>query len=112
MATKKSTTPFVGVDALKHADDERKNTPTAKYQSLMADEARKPVQLAYPRGTSNADPLKAVKAACNHDLDPQFVWRGKIDPARTVVHGYDPSWTNRAILDAMRHVDIPSRRPA
>ncbi|HRD95223.1 MAG TPA: site-specific DNA-methyltransferase [Rubrivivax sp.] len=77
MATKKSGTTFVGVDALKHADDKRKNIPTAEYQSLMADEARKPVQVTYPRSTSNADHLKAEKEARNHDLDPQLVWRGK-----------------------------------
>jgi adenine-specific DNA-methyltransferase len=77
MATKKSGTTFVGVDALKHADDKRKNIPTAEYQSLMADEARKPVQVSYPRSTSNADHLKAEKDARNHDLDPQLVWRGK-----------------------------------
>jgi adenine-specific DNA-methyltransferase len=77
MATKKSGTTFVGVDALKHADDKRKNIPTAEYQSLMADEARKPVQVTYPRSTSNADHLKAEKDARNHDLDPQLVWRGK-----------------------------------
>lgn len=77
MATKKSGTTFVGVDALKHADDKRKNIPTAEYQSLMADEARKPVQVSYPRSTSNADHLKAEKEARNHDLDPQLVWRGK-----------------------------------
>jgi len=77
MATKKSGTTFVGVDALKHADDKRKNIPTAEYQSLMADEARKPVQVTYSRSTSNADHLKAEKEARNHDLDPQLVWRGK-----------------------------------
>jgi adenine-specific DNA-methyltransferase len=77
MATKKSGTTFVGVDALKHADDKRKNIPTAEYQSLMADEARKPVQVTYPRSTSNADHLKAEKEARNQDLDPQLVWRGK-----------------------------------
>lgn len=77
MATKKSGTTFVGVDALKHADDKRKNIPTAEYQSLMADEARKPVQVTYPRSTSNADHLKAEKEARNRDLDPQLVWRGK-----------------------------------
>ncbi len=80
MATKKSKTigsTFVGVDALKHADDKRKNIPTAEYQSLMADEARKPVQVTYPRSTSNADHLKAEKEARNHDLDPQLVWSGK-----------------------------------
>ena len=77
MATKKSATNFVGVDAIKHADDKRKNIPTAEYQSLMADEARKPVQVTYPRSTSNADHLKTEKEARNHDLDPQLVWRGK-----------------------------------
>ena len=80
MATKKSQktgSTFVGVDALKHADDKRKNIPTAEYQSLMADEARKPVQVTYPRSTSNADHLKAEKEARNHDLDPQLIWRGK-----------------------------------
>jgi len=80
MATKKSPKTghtFVGVDALKHSDDKRKNIPTAEYQSLMADEARKPVQVSYPRSTSNADHLKAEKETRNHDLDPQLVWRGK-----------------------------------
>ena len=80
MATKKSKTTgstFVGVDALKHADDKRKNIPTAEYQSLMADEARKPVQVTYPRSTSNADHLKTEKETRNRDLDPQLVWRGK-----------------------------------
>ncbi len=77
MATKKSGTTFVGVDALKHSDDKRKNIPTAEYQSLMADEARKPVQVNYPRATSNADGLQAEKQHRNRDLDPQLVWRGK-----------------------------------
>jgi adenine-specific DNA-methyltransferase len=77
MATKKSGTPFVGVDALKHSDDKRKNIPTAEYQSLMADEARKPVQVSYARGTSNADGLQSEKQQRNRDIDPQLVWRGK-----------------------------------
>jgi adenine-specific DNA-methyltransferase len=79
MATKKSGTPFVGVDALKHSDDKRKNIPTAEYQSLMADEARKPVQVSYARGTSNADGLQSEKQQRNRDIDPQLVWRGKDD---------------------------------
>ena len=79
MATKKSGTTFVGVDALKHSDDKRKNIPTAEYQSLMADEARKPVQVSYARGTSNADGLQAEKQQRNRDIDPQLVWRGKDD---------------------------------
>lgn len=67
MATKKTAAPFVGVDALKHSDDKRRNIPNAEYQSLMADEARKPVQVSYPRGTSNADGLQAEKNQRNRD---------------------------------------------
>ena len=77
MATKKTAAPFIGVDVLKHANDKRRNIPTAEYQSLMADEARKPVQVSYPRGTSNADGLTSEKQQRNTDLDPQLVWRGK-----------------------------------
>jgi adenine-specific DNA-methyltransferase len=77
MATKKSGSTFVGVDTLKHSDDKRKNIPTAEYQSLMADEARKPVQVNYPRATSTSDGLRAEKEQRNRDLDPQLVWRGK-----------------------------------
>ncbi|MBL0296113.1 MAG: hypothetical protein IPQ21_02675 [Betaproteobacteria bacterium] len=80
MANRKTTAPppkFIAVDALRHADDKRRNIPTAEYQSLMADEARKPVQVSYPRGTSNTDGLQAEKQQRNTDLDPQLVWRGK-----------------------------------
>ena len=87
MATRKSAGTFVGVDALKHSDDKRRNIPTAEYQSLMADEARKPVQVSYPRDTSNADGLQAEKQQRNHDLDPQLVWRGKDEQ----------DWTDRTI---------------
>jgi adenine-specific DNA-methyltransferase len=77
MATKKTSTPFVGVDTLKHRGETRKNIPTAEYQSLMAEEAKKPVQVGYPRDTSNSDSLQAEKQKRNRDLDPQLVWRGK-----------------------------------
>ncbi|MCC7101440.1 MAG: hypothetical protein IT500_17810 [Rubrivivax sp.] len=80
MATKKTaagSARFIGVDAPEHADDKRRNIPTAEYQSLIADEAKQPVQVTYPRGTSNADHLQVEKEARNHDLDPQLVWRGK-----------------------------------
>ena len=53
---------FVGVETLKH-DDKRKNIPTAEYQSLLHDEEKAPIRLAYERR--------------NRDLDPQLVWRGK-----------------------------------
>lgn len=65
MASRKPTVPppakFIAVDALKHADDKRRNIPTAEYQSLMADEASKPVQVSCPRGNSNTDRLQAKK---------------------------------------------------
>jgi adenine-specific DNA-methyltransferase len=77
MATRKTAAPFAGVNALKQADDKRRNIPTGEYQSLMADDARKPVQVRYPRGTSNADGLQAEKPQRNTDFDPQLVWRGK-----------------------------------
>ena len=50
------------IAAITHADS-RKNIPTAEYQSVMKDEERHPVQVAYERR--------------NRDLDPQLVWRGK-----------------------------------
>ncbi len=53
---------FVGVEALKH-EDKRKNIPTAEYQSLLHEEEKSPIRLAYERR--------------NRDLDPQLVWRGK-----------------------------------
>lgn len=47
MATKKNAAPtvkFGGVDALKRPGDKRRNIPTAEYQSLMVDEAKRPVR--------------------------------------------------------------------
>ncbi len=50
------------VTTLKHAEDKRKNIPTAEFQSVLKVEEQKLVRLRYPRNT---------------DLDPQLVWRGK-----------------------------------
>ena len=50
------------IKAITH-EDSRKNIPTAEYQSVMKNEERHPVQVAYERR--------------NRDLDPQLVWRGK-----------------------------------
>lgn len=52
----------LSIEALKH-DAKRLNIPTAEFESLMRDEEKSPVQLAYERR--------------NRDLDPQLVWRGK-----------------------------------
>ena len=51
------------VKTLTHEAARRKNIPTAEYQSVMRDEEKSPVRLAYARR--------------NRDLDPQLVWRGK-----------------------------------
>jgi adenine-specific DNA-methyltransferase len=96
MATRKTSTPGtkapLQVETLKHADDKRKNIPTAEFQSVVQREHQKPVQIRYPRAGSEADqaapadaaqpqgapgPLAAERNARNRDLDPQLVWRGK-----------------------------------
>ncbi len=80
MATKKTSpaakaTPAgLTVETLNHADDTRKNIPTAEYQSVMKPEEQGPVPVKYPRRSGG---LGAEKAARNRDLDPQLVWRGK-----------------------------------
>ena len=53
------------VEVLTHEEASRKNIPTAEHESLMANDDRNSVRVAYER--------------CNRDLDPQLVWRGK-DP--------------------------------
>ncbi|MCW6036679.1 hypothetical protein K4A83_10450 [Spirulina subsalsa FACHB-351] len=37
------------VDTLKHEDATRKNIPTAEYQSVMAEDEKRPIQVAYER---------------------------------------------------------------
>ena len=50
------------VATLRH-EAKRKNLPTVEYESLMRQEEKSPIEVAYERR--------------NRDLDPQFVWRGK-----------------------------------
>jgi adenine-specific DNA-methyltransferase len=52
----------ISIEALKH-DATRINIPTAEFESLMREEDKSPIQVAYERR--------------NRDLDPQLVWRGK-----------------------------------
>jgi adenine-specific DNA-methyltransferase len=52
------------IATLRH-DAKRKNLPTVEYESLMRQEEKSPIEVAYERR--------------NRDLDPQFVWRGKDD---------------------------------
>ncbi len=58
MAKQKKT-----IVSIKHEESKRKNIPTAEFESVMRDEEKSPVQVAYERR--------------NRDLDPQLVWRGK-----------------------------------
>ncbi len=51
------------VEAIKHDEAKRRNIPTAEFQSVVEKSDKSAVQIAYERR--------------NHDLDPQFVWRGK-----------------------------------
>lgn len=52
----------IEVETLTH-DDTRKNIPTAEFESIMREQDKTPIQIAYERR--------------NRDLDPQLVWRGK-----------------------------------
>lgn len=63
MAKKSVDKKPISVEALKHNTATRKNIPTAEFESVMREEDKTPVQLAYKRR--------------NSDLDPQLVWRGK-----------------------------------
>ncbi|MDZ7699799.1 MAG: DNA methyltransferase [Deltaproteobacteria bacterium] len=53
------------VETLTHDEASRKNIPTAEYQSVMREDEKDPIRVAYERR--------------NRDLDPQLVWRGKAD---------------------------------
>jgi adenine-specific DNA-methyltransferase len=80
MATRKTTPKApkaeLQVETLKHADDTRKNIPTAEFQSVVQREHQQPVQVSYERGAPTG-PLQAERNDRNRDLDPQLVWRGK-----------------------------------
>ena len=52
----------LAVEAFTH-DETRKNIPTAEFQSVVEDDVKAAVRVAYERR--------------NRDLDPQLVWRGK-----------------------------------
>ncbi|MGF1547346.1 MAG: hypothetical protein ACFCUG_08470, partial [Thiotrichales bacterium] len=62
------------VETLTHQEAKRTNIPSAEHQSVMAEDERSPVEVAYPRGENGLDEEKANR---NRDLDPQLVWRGK-----------------------------------
>ena len=51
------------IETFTHDEASRTNIPTAEYQSVMGDDEKSPIRVAYERR--------------NRDLDPQLVWRGK-----------------------------------
>ena len=53
----------IEVDVLTHDKATRKNIPTAEFESVMREEDKSALRIAYERR--------------NRDLDPQLVWRGK-----------------------------------
>ena len=61
MATRRAKRKTVAT--FTHDESSRKNIPTAEYQTVMEEDDRSPIQVAYERR--------------NLDLDPQLVWRGK-----------------------------------
>ena len=61
MATRRAKRKTVAT--FTHDEESRKNIPTAEYQTVMEEDDRSPIQVAYQRR--------------NLDLDPQLVWRGK-----------------------------------
>ncbi|MCA6504744.1 MAG: site-specific DNA-methyltransferase, partial [Pseudanabaena sp. M090S1SP2A07QC] len=63
MPPRKSSNQSKKVEALKHEEAKRCNIPTAEHQSVMAEDEKSPIRIAYDRR--------------NRDLDPQLVWRGK-----------------------------------
>ena len=71
MARKKTSK---SVEALTHEEATRKNIPTAEYQSVLDEQTKNPIRVAYERGVAGLDQEKARR---NKDLDPQLVWRGK-----------------------------------
>ena len=59
------------VEALTHDRESRRNIPTAELESVMAEDDKSPIQVAYERR--------------NRDLDPQLVWRGKDEQDATAL---------------------------
>ncbi len=60
------------VTAITHRETSRTNIPTSEMESLVRDEDKTPVQVAFERR--------------NADLDPQLVWRGKYEQDQSDLH--------------------------
>jgi adenine-specific DNA-methyltransferase len=63
MAPKKKQSKSKDVETFTHKKANRTNIPTAEYESVVPEDQKTPIEVAYERR--------------NRDLDPQLVWRGK-----------------------------------
>ena len=63
MARKRSRRKPKAVETILHDEASRTYIPTAEYESVLREEDKSPIRVAYERR--------------NRDLDPQLVWRGK-----------------------------------
>ncbi len=66
---KKKTAAKKKVETLVHADEKRKNIPTAEFQAMVEKEQNDPLRIAYERR--------------NRDLDPHLVWRASPAPSKS-----------------------------
>ena len=92
MARRTRTRTPKSVENITHEEEKRRNLPSAEHQTLMSDEETSPLQVAYKRR--------------NRDLDPQLVWRGKvqciyIDPPYGIRFNSNFQWstTSRDVRD-------------
>ena len=62
------------IESFTHAEASRRNIPPAEYQTMLRNQEKTPLQVAYERR--------------NPDLDPQLIWRGKdlLDDSPLVVN--------------------------
>ena len=70
----KKTTSEKQIESFVHDDASRRNIPPAEYQTMVRNQEKTPLQVAYERR--------------NPDLDPQLIWRGKdlLDESPLVVN--------------------------
>jgi adenine-specific DNA-methyltransferase len=70
----KKTTSEKQIESFVHDDASRRNIPPAEYQTMVRNQEKTPLQVAYERR--------------NPDLDPQLIWRGKdlLDDSPMVVN--------------------------
>lgn len=74
------------VETLKHDEATRTNIPTAEHQSVLTEDVKSPIRMAYERR--------------NRDLDPQLVWRGKDeqDWSDLVVYAIDRNFHTKGVV--------------